>query len=270
MFLFFLLMSVLFLYPIYWMLINSLKSSVAFYESSSALPKDWLFVNYIRVFTDFNIRGYTYFEMLFNSLWMTGLNIFCNLMSSMVLAYAVSKYRFPGRNFLYGLVIFIQTIPIISAGSTGYKLFYKLGMIDNPLTFWIAWCVGFDFAFIVLYGAFKGVSNSYAESGRIDGASELQIMFRLMLPQVKTVIIALAITQAVGRWNDYSTSMIYLRSFPNLAYGIYIFDTESGYLQDAKPIYLAAIVISIIPPAVLYTCNQKIILENMSAGGLKG
>ncbi|MGN1061497.1 MAG: hypothetical protein ACI4RO_00065, partial [Candidatus Scatosoma sp.] len=71
-------------------------------------------------------------------------------------------------------------------------------------------------------------------------------------------------------WNDYSRSMIYLRNYPNLAYGLYLFHTESNWIEDSKPIYFAAAVISAIPVIVLYASTQKLILTNITAGGLKG
>ena len=102
--------------------------------------------------------------MLFNSVWITVVKVTVNILASTFLAYAVARFRFPGRNFLYAVVIFSQTIPIIGTGAASYKLFTHLGFINNPFLMWIAWFSAFDFAFIVLYGTFRGISPTYSES----------------------------------------------------------------------------------------------------------
>ena len=263
-------MALILLYPFFWAIMNSLKSTEEFYNSTLSLPKNFLFENYAKIFTEFTIREYGYFDMLWNSLWILVVKVGVNVGSSLLLAYPIAKFRFPGKNFLYGVVIFIQTIPIVGSGSTTYKMLYNLHMIDNPFLMWMAWAGGFDFAFIVFYGAFKGVSDTYSEAAYIDGASEWKVMTRVVVPQIIPAVIALMITQAMTVWNDYTTCMIYLRSYPNLSYGLYLFRTESGYVENAKAIYLCAVVVSMIPPIILYAANQKLMLTNMSVGGIKG
>ena len=187
-----------------------------------------------------------------------------------MLAYALARFRFPGKEFLYGLVIFANTIPIIGTGAAGYKLMMQFNMINNPATIWFSWAGGFDFAFIIFYGTFKGISPTYSEAAYIDGASEITVLLKVILPQAIPCIIAIAITQATSAWNDYSTSMIYMRQYPTLAYGLWLFNTESNYITDSKPIYYAAAVISCIPVIILYASNMKLIMTSVTAGGLKG
>ena len=90
------------------------------------------------------------------------------------------------------------------------------------------------------------------------------------MPQVVPCLVAIIITQAIGVWNDYGTVMVYLRKYPNLSYGLYMFNIESMYIADSKPVFFSAAVISAVPIIVLYACTQKLIMTNMTAGGLKG
>jgi ABC-type glycerol-3-phosphate transport system permease component len=129
---------------------------------------------------------------------------------------------------------------------------------------------GFDFAFIVLYGYFKGVSPAYSESAYIDGASEVRTFVSIILPQIIPCLVAIMITQAIGVWNDYGTVMINLRDYPNLAYGLYLFSSTSRLSKDSKPLFFAAATISAVPIIILYACTQNLIMTNMTAGGLKG
>ena len=275
-FVMFLLFAAIYIYPLLWAFLNSLKSMKEYATNSLALPNEWRWGHYLEVFTEFQAvplsggEPFRYMDMLFNSLWILVVKVFVNVVSSMLLAYALARFRFPGSKFLYVLVIFANTIPIIGAGPAAYKLAMNLGMVNNPFTIWLMWAGGFDFAFIVLYGYFKGVSPSYSESAKIDGASNWTCFIKIILPQVTPCLAAIAITQATGVWNDYSTPMIYMRNYPNLAYGMYLFKDSTFLVKDSMPIYFAAAVISCLPVIILYSCSQNLILNNMTTGGLKG
>jgi len=267
----FIIIAIVCIYPLFWAFNNSLKTFDEYSENNFILTKSWDFYNYFKVFNGtFQYNGVTYLGMLYNSLWILVVRVFVNIASSLMLAYAIARFEFPGRKFLYAVVIFANTIPIIGSGPATFKLLNSLNMVENPTTIWLSWAGGFDFAFIVLYGYFKGISSSYSESAYVEGAGELRVFFSIILPQIVPCVIAIMITQAIGVWNDYSTVMIYLRTRPNLAYGLYMFNTESIYISNSKPIYFAAAVISALPVIVLYACTQKLILTNMTAGGLKG
>jgi ABC-type glycerol-3-phosphate transport system permease component len=267
----FIIIAIVCIYPLFWAFNNSLKTFDEYSENNFILTKSWDFYNYFKVFNGtFQYNGVTYLGMLYNSLWILVVRVFVNIASSLMLAYAIARFEFPGRNFLFAVVIFANTIPIIGSGPATFKLLNSLHMVENPTTIWLSWAGGFDFAFIVLYGYFKGISPSYSESAYVEGAGELRVFFSIILPQVVPCVVAIMITQAIGVWNDYSTVMIYLRTRPNLAYGLYMFNTESIYISNSKPIYFAAAVISAVPVIVLYACTQKLILTNMTAGGLKG
>jgi ABC-type glycerol-3-phosphate transport system permease component len=259
------------IYPFFWAFNNSLKTFEEYSENSFAITTTWRFINYINVFLgDFQYDNVTYLGMLWNSLWIVVVHVIVNVASSAMLAYAIARFRFPGKEFLYVVVIFVNTIPVIGSGPAAFKLLNALGMVENPATIWLSWASGFDFAFIVLYGYFKGVSPAYSESAYIDGAGEVRTFATIILPQVIPCLVAIMITQAISVWNDYGTVMIYLRRTPNLAYGLYMFNTESMYITDSKPIFFSAAVISALPIIALYACTQKLILSNMTAGGLKG
>ena len=264
----FLIIAVISIYPLLWAANNSLKNPDSENVIGFEINKSWMFSTYARIFTDeFSVGGVTYIGMLSNSLWIVIVRVLVNVASSAMLAYAIARFRFPGKELLYVIVIFVNTIPIIGSGPAAFKLLNALNMVNNPMTIWISWASGFDFAFIVLYGYFKGVSPSYSEAAYIDGAGELKTFFSIVLPQVIPCLVAIMITQAIGVWNDYGTVMIYLRDMPNLAYGLYEFNQTVGV---SRPLFFAAATISAVPIIVLYACTQNLILTNMTAGGLKG
>lgn len=269
-FVFFSLAAAVFLFCLLWCFVNSFKTTADFFKSPFALPEQWVGKNWQSVFTKFNYRGFYYFDMLFNSLWILVVKVAVNVLSSAFLAYAVARFEFPGKRLIFAVAVFVQTIPVIGSGTAAYKLLLSLNMVNNPYLIWISWATGFDFAFLILYGTFKGISMSYSESAKIDGAGNLTVLFRIVFPQAFPAVVAICVTQAIGVWNDFGTVQIYLREFPNLAYGLYVFAQESNYLENSKAVYLAAICISMVPIMLLFACFQKLIMTNMTAGGLKG
>lgn len=269
-FILFIAFAVMSLYPMFWCIINSMKPLEEYFEGSLALPKEFSLKNFGGVFTEYGIGNNGFFDMLVNSLWQAFGSCLLNIVASVMIAYPLARYNFPGKKLVYGIIIFRITIPIIGSSAASFKLFRTLNMLDNPTVFWVAWLSGFDMAALILYGYFKGISKTYSEAAYLDGANRIQVLFNVVLPQAIPCIIALYINQVMTKWNDYSTPMIYLRNYPNLAYGLYEFDNQSLFLEGGKPVYFAAVVLTSIPPIVLYAAGQKVMLENMSVGGLKG
>jgi ABC-type glycerol-3-phosphate transport system permease component len=269
-FLFFVFEAIISIYPFLWAFNNSIKTAGEYYESTTALTTTWSFHNYIDVFKEFKVGNVGITTMLWNAIWQTAMYLGVNLISSMFVAYALAKFRFPGHEFLWGVLIFIQIIPIFGTGASSYKLFYELGFVNNPALIWIAWGGGFDYSAFILYGTFKGIDNAYSEAAKLDGATNAQILFKLIFPMAFPSLLALMVTNFVGRWNDYTTSQIYMNKFPNLAYGLFAYKKASQYAEASIGAYFAATIMTAIPGVILYTLFQNTILKNMVVGGIKG
>lgn len=267
----FILLAFIHLVPLFWSFTSSFKTMQDYIEDPFGLPATLHFQNFVDVFVEFRVDNIYYMEMLFNSLWILVVAVVVETLTSALLAYPLARFRFPGKEFIYGVVIFANIIPIIGSGPAKFKLMAALNMINNPSAIWISWANAFDFAFIVFYGTFKGISMTYSEAAKMDGASNIRVLFQIIFPQAFPSIAAIAITSAINVWNAYGTVQVYLYDYPNLAYGLYLFQKSGmNYVENPMPIYFAATIISCIPVIVLYAANQKLILTNITAGGLKG
>lgn len=269
-FIIFLVYGATLLYPFIWSFINAGKTGLEYVQNSFALPKTYLFENFVSAFTHLEYNNVNFLEMYWNSIWMTSLNVLVNVGASALVAYAMSKYRFPGKTLLYAIAIFVQTVPIVGSGAAKYKFYAEFGFLDNPALWWLNWLSGFDFAFVVLLGYFNSISWEYAESAFMDGATDFQVFTKIMIPQAKAAIGSLMITSFIGAWDDYSASLLYMKSYPTAALGIYTFQTESRYLANSMPLLFAAVILVAIPAIVLYACSQKMVITNVAVGGLKG
>ena len=176
---------------------------------------------------------------------------------------------FRGKTLIYSIVILIQVLPTFSSGPAMLQFLYATGIANNPFLIWLTWAGGFDFSFIVLYGYFKSVSWSYAEAAMIDGAGHFKVMYKIMFPQAIPAIASLMVLNLIGAWNNYQTPMLYMKSYPNLAYALYLLDQEST-ISLGRPIYFSAIVMSMLPVMLVFVFCQKMIMTNVTAGALKG
>jgi ABC-type glycerol-3-phosphate transport system permease component len=267
MFVFFLFYSLTIIYPFIWAFLTSIKSNPEYVSDKLGLPLIPRFENYVKAFKLLEYGSTNMFMMIFNSVWFTLGGTTLSIFVSSMTAYVVAKYKFVGRNFIYGIAIFIMIIPIAGSLPAAYKLMNDLRIFDTPLML-LTFAGGFGFNFLVLYGFFSNLPWSYAEAGYIDGASDYKIFSKLMMPQAYPAIASVGIIGSIGVWNDYLTPIIYLPNYPTLASGLFSYQVRAEYSMD-WPMFFAGILMSIIPILVVFIVFQNTIMENVVAGGLK-
>lgn len=269
-FVLFVITSLLLLYPLFWMLQNSFKTVEEFFENPNSLASNWNFAYYGEIFRSFKVGSIGFWELTWNSVWLTFGGQFLNILASVFVAYPLARYKFPFHKFLYGIIIFRITIPIIGSSAASYKFLRALNMLDNPKLFIITFFSGFDMNALIMYGYFKAVDKGYSEAAYIDGANRVQTLFQIILPQAIPCVLALYINCVMSKWNDYTTPQIYLPSYPNLALGIYSFEKDMLFIENGSAKFFGAVILSSLVPLLMFTAGQKTMLENMSVGGLKG
>lgn len=267
-FVFFAIYAASIILPFVWTFLSSLKTDDEYYEAVLALPREWLFSNYAEAFRTFSVGGTSMIGMILNSLWLTFSGTFVAVMVSSATAYIIAKYPFWGTKAIYSVAIFTMIIPIVGNLPASYRLVMQLHL-NNPIGILALYAGGFGFNFIILHGFYRSVSWSYAEAGFVDGASDLTVYFRIILPQALPAIVSISILSCIGIWNDYYTPFLYLKNSPTLALGIYQFDLIQTYRSNV-PVYYCAIILSVIPILTVFVFFQNTIMENTVAGGLKG
>lgn len=253
-------------FPFVWSLINSFKSSVEFFSIGSVwkLPKKFIFSNYTRVLTEHNIL-----LMFLRSIYLTVVGSFLGVMMSAMAAYVVSKYKFRFRNLIYTTAITVMIIPSVGSLSASFKLINNIGLYNNFWLYPIMYAGGFGFGFLLLYAFFKGISWTYAEAAFVDGASDFDVFFKIMLPQAKPALFSLGIIQGINIWNDFFGPFMFIPEKKTLAVGLQDLVNIMKYRAE-WPMMFAAMIISVIPVLIIFITFQKTIMENTVAGGLKG
>ncbi len=232
-----------------------------------ALPAEWHFENYVNVFTLLKVGNTNFLGMTFNTLWWSLGATFVEVAGTFCVTYVVSKYKFPGSSLLNYSAILVMIIPLPS-GASAYKTIYTLGLNDSPL-YLIAKIGGLTGSYLLIKACIDGVSWTYAEAALIDGASDFQIMYKIILPQLVAPMMAIVINRILFYWNSFEEPLLYLSKLPMLSVGIKAFHNEMIY-NARMDILFAACLISALPLWILYGVCNKTLLNVSFGGGLKG
>ncbi len=261
--------------PLY-MIVTSLKLNdleYQFHPSPFSFPETPTWSNYSRILEIFNDRMETsLLSMFLVSIVTSTLKPAIGVLVTTIWGYVIAKYAFFGREFFFKLGIVIMILPIVGSTASAMQVNKALGVYDNLFMNIITSAGGgfYGTNFLLMYGTFKGIPWDYAEAAQIDGASRFTILFklymRMALPQM-TVLFVLAF---MASWNDYSIFMVWLPSYPNIAYGMYLFNKRAQQYRVSLPQLMAGFTMVMIPVAIIYLSTQKIITSKFAIGGLKG
>lgn len=263
-FILFLLLAATYIFPLFFVLLNSFKGNIEMMQNLWALPKNFSFVNYGAIFSQFSMGA-----MFINSIVVTLGGILVSVTMVTVSAYALARFKFFGRNFLFAFALVVMFIPGMTSLPAIYKLMSDIRLVGTIPGILILYAGPFGMNFFVMYAYFKGISMSYTEAAKIDGASEMAIFLRIMLPMVFAGIAVISLVTGIGYWNDYLTPYIYMREIKTVATGLQ--DLTVNAQNRGRYVELfAAMIISILPVMLIYALLQKQIIGNIMAGGLKG
>ena len=256
------------LIPLFWGLVMSFQTRLAYITDKVSFPWPMQFINYVNAFTELQSSGNNMLVMIFNSLWYSLCSPILAVFTTLMASYVCAKYKFVLNKIIYWIAIVTMMIPISGSLPSALKLSQLLGFYDSPLTL-ITSIGGLGSNFVIGFAFFKGVDWAYAESAFIDGASHVRVFVQIMIPQAISPIIALTLMGFIGAWHDSTGPLIYLPSYPTLASGFYIYQIESGRMLN-YPVYFAGLFIAALPIIALYIAFQDTLMNLNMGGGLKG
>lgn len=274
--------AALLLIPLIWVLIESFNDYYSYILNPFSLPSpesfSELFANYKVAWSNLNfvkttLNGkvlYTPYVMLFNSFIMatfpTAFAIFINI----CVAYVISKYKhWKISSILLSLIVFFMVFPGVGSLGAQLQLYKALGLYDNWFHLFVG-ISGLNTTTLIIANAFSALPNDYRDAASIDGAGQYTIMFKVYLPMVLPTAIAFFVVNFMGNWNNYEISVVWMPSYPNIAYGMYQYQLTATKKGASVPEILAGFIMVSIPSVLLWTLSQKKIMAKMVMGGLKG
>ena len=264
----FMVMALSYVYILVWTLISSLKTHTEIVMNPFSLPEKWNWNHFKEMTTLFKVNGNGFWKMLFNSIYFSVGCSFVLHLTTVTFAYCSTKYTFPGSKLVYPIILMMMTLPIYGTSGAAFKLYSQLGLVNSYLHI-IASVSGFNAMYLYYSAFFQGLSWSYAEAAMMDGANDLQIYAKVMLPQARPIFTALFLTTWLGSWNNYESALVYLSKLPTLPVGIYQFNQEMIYQARLDILFAACLVVS-IPALIIFICFDKVLTTSVSLGGIKG
>ena len=252
-------------YPIFLMIITSLKENREIFTRPYSLPQSFNLDSYVRLF---KISNYLiYFR---NSIIITLTSLLIILALSSLISYVLAKYRFIGSRFLYFYFIAGLIIPI-KLGTIGIiRIMLGLHVFDTLAALIIVYvAMGIPFGVFILTDFIRLIPEELSNSARIDGCSEPKIFFRIILPLIRPALAAVAIINFIPIWNDFWFPLLLVRTdnvktiplATALLYGQY--ETNFGLI-------FSVLVAASLPVIIFYLIMSRQFIKGLSSGALKG
>lgn len=255
--------AILSLFPLYWLVTSSFKNS----SDVVKMPPDWFpktftLSNYVDVF-----NNQPAFKWAYNSLFVSIVSTLALIVVSALAAYAFSKLKFRGQNILFVIFISSLMIPKEVMIVPLFRIIQDFGMV-NTLSGMIFPNIATAFGVFLLKGFFDTIPDSLREAAKIDGASELRIFYKIMLPLAKPGIGALFILNFVQVWNDYLWQLVVgqEKGSKTLMVGI------ATLMQDLNPNFaykMAGATVAAIPMLLIFIFFQKYFTKGITLGADK-
>ena len=294
--LFLILFTVILTVVVLWAVLNAFKSGDEFdagnyFSWPHASEGFHLFDNFKAIFTDFkihtdNVSFYSsifgeivdapedvgFWEMLLYTLVYAGGGAILQAFIPAIVAYILCKYRFKFSKILYAAALIVYIIPIVGNYPAMITLMRDLGIYNTLYGSLIQKFNFFGMYFFVFYAYFENYSDAYLEAAEIDGANQFQTLFRIVLPMSSKLITTVLLISFVNLWNDYQTPLLYMPSYPTLAYGIYALCTKSSGalgVTVTSTMKFAGVICTCAPIVLLFIFLKDKLMANISLGGVK-
>lgn len=264
-----------------WGLMTSFKDAFEYRYNIIGLPEAWKFENYLTAFSSIQVKVQNanrefkmvgVLDMYANTILYAGGSALASAFIPCITAYLCAKFRYKFSNFVVGIVVVVMALPIIGSAPSQIQLLKTLGIYDTIFSMWLLNANFYQGVyFLVLYESFRQLPDAYSEAAKIDGASNLQVMFRIMLPMAKNAILTIFLLRLVAVWNEYQSAILLIPNKPTIAYGLYYYTfVEKKNTTYSVPMQLTGAFLICTPMLILFAFAQKRIMGNLSLGGLKG
>ena len=246
-------------FPFIWMILTSFKSQIESIKIPIAIfPKEWLIKNYFAVFNAIPF-GRMYLNTIINAVVL----IFCSMA-----AYAFARLKFPGKNAIFTVLLSVLMIPSSFFILPQYQIIQGLGLLNSLPALFLPNLFSI-FGTFLLRQFFKSLPDSLEDAARIDGCNRFMIYYKIMLPLVKSGLVALGILTLRFAWNDLMWPLIVNTSEQKMTLAAGLSSLQGQYVTD-YPLMMAGAVMSVAPLLILFAIFQEQFIEGIALSGVKG
>ena len=252
------------IFPFVWVILNSFKPSAEVLTSSFALPKEFTFANYQNAFHNLNVLNAYKNSFVISG----GVTIGVMLLSSMM-AFALTRYDFPGKKLLKSLIVASLMFPVFSTIIPVFRMIVKMNLLNSNIAVILPQIAGnLSFATIVMMGFLAGIPIEMEEAAYMEGASPFHVFGRIIVPLCKASLSTVAIFSFLWSYNDLFVQKIMIRDNTRFPVSTLLEEISSKYGTDFG-LMAASVTIILVPVLVVYCFLQKNIIKGLTAGAVK-
>jgi raffinose/stachyose/melibiose transport system permease protein len=251
------------LYPLVWVLLNSLKRSDDLFEASWSLPRVWQWTNYGAAWR------YGLGHYMLNSVLVTAVSVVAIVLLGALTAFVLTTHRFPARTALHAVILGGLIVPPEVSLFPLFKIMLVLGIYNTYLAMILPdIAYGLPFTVLLLRAYMMLIPQEMAEAAQIDGAGLLRCFWSIYLPMTRPALAAVALVQGMRVWNEFVFALTFIsrNALRPLTVGLTTFGDS---LQTNWPVLLAGLVISFLPVLVVFLAMQRQFMGGLTAGALK-
>ncbi len=264
-----LLLALFILLPVGWMLTAALKPDTA---PVFTYPPEWLptrhfeWQTFVRALTD---PDEPYLRYAANTAMLVFVNIVGSVVSNSLIAYAFARLRFRGRNLLFGILVATLLLPGPVLLIPQFLIFFNLGWYGTYLPLVVPSFLGNAFFVFLLRQYMRTIPRDLDEAARIDGAGHWQIFRHVILPLTAPALTVVAVFTFLGTWNDFFGPLLYLDDPDDFTVAIAL-ATKVSRVGTEWNLLMAANLIAVIPPLVVYFLAQRRLIGGIASVGIRG
>ena len=256
-------MTLIMFFPLYIVFVMGTYYSEDIFKGLPILPSDYFLTNLKLVIS----KGY--FSAYFNSITVSVVSVILSLLVSTMIGFALAKYNFKGKKFIFAFVMAIMMIPG-QISMIGYMLeMRKLNLINTLLPLIFTWAAHPLGAFLMMQFISDGIPDELLESARLDGCSEPGIFFKIVIPCIKSGFVTLATLVFLWSWNNYVLPLILINKQELFTIPLMVNNLSNAFRSDYGAI-MCALGLSVLPMIVIFSLCSRTFIQGIAAGAVKG
>lgn len=256
---------VLSLYPFIFMLITSVKSIDQFYHSYFEPTLPFHFENYMEAWSQVS-------QYMLNSIFVTAISVVFVLVFASLAGFVFARYKFAGSEILFTLVLLVMMVPNILSMLPVFVTLRNMSLLDTHLALIIVYVSqGQVLGVYIFRNFFISVPDELLDAAEIDGAGDLRVLLKVILPLSKPIIFTVAVMSTLAFWNEYIWPLIVLstQSLWTITLGLVVFETRYAGMAAWGPLF-SGYVIASIPLILLFAFSMRYFVAGLTAGAIKG
>lgn len=258
--------SIMSLYPLLWMLFQSLKTETEFFQNPFGIPTSFEWINFLNAWENANFS--IYYK---NSIIVTVTTTFLIVLVCSLNGYALAKIKFRGKKIVLGTIISVLFLPGSMLLFPVYMIARNLGIIGTYpglIGPYVAGAV--PIATLIFMNAFSDIPDELVESAKIDGCGHFRIWSSIMMPLVKSSIATVCIVNGMAVWNEFLWALMTLTKKERFTLPVGLHDIADQAFRFGYGTVFAGMVMTTLPIIIIYAFSQKHFVKAVTAGAVKG